>query len=237
MIKKIDDNLWVVEQPFRYFGLSVGNRMTIVRLAGGDVVVISPINIDGSMVEQINSIGLVKYIIAPNLYHHLFIKNFQKFYPEAQLWAVAGLEEKRPDLAIDRLFTEPMGCLEGELEYLYFQGFQTLDLRGFIALKEYVFYERASRTLILTDTAFYFDDSFDPVTRLAAKLSGGYQKLRPSQLEKIATREREAVKQSIQQVLKWDFDRVIVAHGNIVETGGKEQLKAGYEWFLNTPLD
>ncbi len=53
--------------------------------------------------------------------------------------------------------------------------------------------------------------------QLATKLLGGYQKLRPSPLEQIATRDRQSVKQAIERVLEWDFDRVIVAHGSIVE--------------------
>ncbi|WP_375498341.1 hypothetical protein [uncultured Nostoc sp.] len=34
----------------------------------------------------------------------------------------------------------------------------------------------------------------------------------------------------------WDFERVIMAHGSIIEQDGKSQFKAGYEWFLEMPL-
>jgi hypothetical protein len=30
----------------------------------------------------------------------------------------------------------------------------------------------------------------------------------------------------------WDFERVIMAHGSIIEQDGKEKLKKGYESFL-----
>jgi Domain of unknown function (DUF4336) len=85
MLKKIDGDLWVVEQPFKYFGLEVGNRMTIIRLTSRYLVAISPIKIDAITIKQIALIGEVKYIIAPNLYHHLFIKDFRSIYPDAQL--------------------------------------------------------------------------------------------------------------------------------------------------------
>jgi Domain of unknown function (DUF4336) len=234
MLRQIDLDLWVVEQPFKYFGLEVGNRMTIVRLNTGELIAISPIKIDDKTIEQITLLGQIKYIIAPNLYHHLFIKDFRSIYPEAKLWATSSLAAKKPDLAIDVPITDRQNNLFDELDYLLFDGFQTLYLNGYTPLNEYVFYHRASRTLILTDTAFYFDDRFVPMTQLIAKLMGGYKLLRPSPLEKLATRDKNAVKSAVSRVLAWDFDRVIVAHGSIVETDGKQQFKAGYDWFLNT---
>lgn len=70
------------------------------------------------------------------------------------------------------------------------------------------------------------------VTQLATRVLGCYQNLRPSFLEKVAIKDKEKVKHSIQKILAWDFQRVIMAHGNIVETKAKEQLNAGYQWFL-----
>ena len=78
------------------------------------------------------------------------------------------------------------------------------------------------------------DVSFPWQTRLIAKILGGDRQLEPTILEKLASRDKEQVKQSIQQVLCWDFDRVIVAHGSIVERDGKRQLQVGYEKFLST---
>ncbi len=41
---------------------------------------------------------------------------------------------------------------------------------------------------------------------------------------------------TIERVLNWDFQRVIMAHGTIVETNAKQKLKEGYEWFLGEKL-
>lgn len=73
MLKQIDKNIWVAEQPLRYFGPSIGARMTVVRLSDGDLAVISPIRVSGSITTQLNNIGTVKHIIAPNLYHYLSV--------------------------------------------------------------------------------------------------------------------------------------------------------------------
>ncbi len=51
-------------------------------------------------------------------------------------------------------------------------------------------------------------------------------------LERVATKDKEHVKESVEKVLTWDFERVIMAHGSIIEHGGKEAFRLGYERFL-----
>jgi hypothetical protein len=52
MFREIDRNIWVGEQPLRYFGLSVGTRMTVIRLTSGELVVISPIQPNNATIQQ-----------------------------------------------------------------------------------------------------------------------------------------------------------------------------------------
>ncbi len=103
-------------------------------------------------------------------------------------------------------------------------------------LNEVVFYHPESKTLILTDTAFNFDRSFPWLTQLGAKIMGSYDTLQPSVLEKLVIEDKEKVQASVEKILSWDFQRVIMAHGSIVENDAKNQLKKGYEWFLNKNL-
>ncbi|MGH1392834.1 MAG: DUF4336 domain-containing protein [Trichormus sp.] len=236
MLRKIDKNIWIAEQPLKYFGLSVGTRMTVIRFNNGELAVISPIQVDDYTTEQLNQLGNVKYIIAPNLFHYLFLSNFKALYPQAKTYAVSGLKVKRPEISIDQALDDNGKNLLGELECLLFEGFKTFLPNGALPLNEYVFFHAESQTLILTDTAFYFDESFPMSTKLISKIMGGYKKLRPSLLEQLATQEKVLVKQSVQKVLRWDFKRVIVAHGSIVEHDAKKQFKEGYEWFLGESL-
>lgn len=66
---------------------------------------------------------------------------------------------------------------------------------------------------------------------------GGYKSLSPSVLERLATRETEKVKQAVQTVLAWDFKRVIMAHGTIIENDAKQKFREGYEWFLGASVN
>ncbi|HSM82928.1 MAG TPA: DUF4336 domain-containing protein [Nodosilinea sp.] len=236
MLRAIDRDLWVAEQPLRYFGLSIGTRMTVMRLASSELVVISPIQVSDGLIGELNPLGKVAHIVAPNLYHYRFAPEFKAAYPAATLWATAGLGTKRPDIGIDRVIEGGADSAWVGLERLFFDGFKTLAPSGPDPLDEWVFFHTASRTLILTDTAFCFDQSFPWPTQLITKLGGGYQTLSPSLLERIATTDKAVVRASVEQVLRWDFDRVIMAHGTIVEQGGKPQFKRGYEQFLGDSL-
>jgi hypothetical protein len=232
MLREIDEDIWVAEQPLRYLGLSVGTRMTVVRLANRELAVISPIQANDAIVNQLSQLGIVKHIIAPNLYHYLFAANFKSLYPHATFWAAPGLEVKKPELSIDQIIKGEADKLLNGLEFIFFSGFRVLGLSGFDSLNECVFFHSASRTLILTDTAFHFDESFPMLTQFATRVLGGYKRLSPSVLERLATTDKEGVRKSVEQVLNWNFERVIIAHGSIVEQNGKEKFKQGYEQFL-----
>lgn len=233
MLRELDQNLWVAEQPLRYLGLSVGTRMTVIRFLDRQLAVISPIQVNDAIVNQLNKLGTVQHIIAPNLYHYLFAADFKQVYPEATFWAAPGLALKKPELLIDQ--TIRPDSFNG-LKSIFFDGFRALSTNGFDSLNECIFFHPASRTLILTDAAFHFDESFSLLTQFATRILGGYKRLSPSWLEKIATTEKDKIRKSVEQVLSWEFDRVIVAHGSIVEQNGKAEFKRGYEDFLDLPL-
>lgn len=236
MLTEIDNNIWVDKQPLKFFGLEIGTRMTLIRLKNGELIAISPVTIDSTTINQINEIGNVTNIIAPNLFHYMFASNFKNIYPSAKLWAVPGLKAKKPDIPFDETINVEDKYLFNEIEYLFFDGFQALVGTQISLVNECVFFHPDSKSLILTDTAFNFDDSFPVITQFVARIIGSYNQLRPSYLEKLVTKDKKLVKKSVEKILDWDFHRVIVAHGSIVEQDAKKQFKEGYEWFLNTPL-
>jgi hypothetical protein len=101
--------------------------MTVIRLANRELAIISPIQISDEIVSQLGKLGTVTHIIAPNLYHYLFAANFKMLYPKGTFWAVPGLEVKKPDLAIDQIINSDANSLWDGLEYVFFDGFRTLD--------------------------------------------------------------------------------------------------------------
>jgi hypothetical protein len=54
---------------------------------------------------------------------------------------------------------------------------------------------------------------------------GTYNGLAMSRLWKVAMKDRKAFEDSIGKVLEWDFDRIVVAHGAVIERDGKRLLR------------
>ncbi len=235
---QLDPDIWTASQSLSFFGLEVGNRMTVIRLKSGALVIISPIKLKEDEYLELNKIGEVSHIIVPNLlFHDLYVTHFQKVYPKAKLWGVKGLAEKRPDLNINGLLDKP-GALEESLEYLPFEGLKTaLPIWKVLEINETVFFHRSSKTLVLTDIAFNFDENNELQTQIVARFLGCYKRLRPSWVEKLVTQNKSAVRQSVSQVLKWDFHRVVPAHGSTIEMGGKAKFKTAFIWFLGNGSD
>ena len=231
MLKEIDEDIWVADAPFKYFGLSVGTRMTVVRLNDRELAVISPIQIDNAISLELDELGTVSHIIAPNLYRYLFASDFKALYPKAIFWATSALKVKKPELLIDRIINDADG-FPHELQYVLFDGLKTIDFDGFNLLNEWVFFHSKSQTLILTDAAFNFDDSYPLITQFAARVIGTYNNFSPSLLERVASTEKAQVKLAVQKIFDWDFERVIMAHGSIIESERKQRFKAGYKSFL-----
>ena len=230
MLRQIDHNLWVVEQPQRFMGLEVGTRMTVICLEDKSLLLISPVAINSTIKAKLDNLGTVKYLIAPNLFHHLYLEQAHNTYPNAKIFAPPGLAVKQPDLSIDQTFTQDPIEFNSEVEYFLLEGFQIFVLPKIEATNEVIFYHLASKTLIITDSAFNFDDSLPLLTQVAARLLGSYQILKPTWLEKIAVQDKEKLQRSVDKILDWDFKRVIMGHGKIVEHEAKKQLSEGYRW-------
>jgi hypothetical protein len=225
-LRQLAENLWVADRPQSFFGIPVGTRMTVVRLSGERLLLHSPVTLDTELRAQLDSLGRVCFAVAPNRVHHLYAGEVAKVYPGARLWIAPGLERKRPDLVFEAVLTdEAPEEWRGEVEQVFF--------RGRPYENEVAFFHRASRTLVLCDLAFNFGPSAAAPTRLLMKLLRSYGRLGPSKLDPLLIRDRQVARESLERILGWDFDRVVVAHGDVLERGGREILRDGYSWLLS----
>ena len=222
-MRQLAENLWVVDRPQSFYALPVGTRMTVMRLSGDRLLLHSPVALDGDLRAQIDAVGRVCFAVAPNRLHHLYAGNVVRVYPEARLWVAPGLPSKRPDLVFEAVLGDvaPEEWRE-ELDQVFF--------RGRPYENEVAFFHRASRTLLLCDLAFNFGPSAAAPTRWLMKLIRSYGQLGPSKLDPLLIRDRRAARESLEKILAWDFDRVIVSHGDVCETGGHRIFRDGYAW-------
>jgi hypothetical protein len=196
--------------------------MTAVRLRDGGLFLHSPVRLDDELRRALDAIGPVRAVVAPSKVHHLFVRDYLVAYPEAAAFAPPGLAEKQPELRFtDVLGDTPPALWQAEVDQHLF--------RGAPYLNEVVFFHRASRTLVLTDLAFNMPADA-PHARLFLWVVGARGRFGPHRLVRTMIRDRAAARASVARLLEWDFDRVIVSHGEVLETGGRARLAAGFAY-------
>lgn len=222
MLESIADNLWVEARPLRFWGIETGTRMTVVRLADGGLFVHSPVALQAETRKAVDALGPVKAIVAPSLFHHLGVRAWTRAYPDADAFACPGLERKRGDLNWSGVLgDEPEAVWRGEISQVFF------GARAFE--NEVVFFHRASRTLICADALFNLGGHPSRLTRVVAWLIGN-RKPGATLLERWIIRNRAAAREQVDRMLAWNADRIVLAHGDIIETGGHEVLRRAYAW-------
>jgi len=225
LLSPLSDNLWTANGSLRFPGVEFGCRMTVIRLSTGGLVLHSPVHLSDALRDEINKLGEVKFLVAPNRFHHLHIKDYAALYPEAEVWGAPGLPEKRRDIKFDRVLEDgsPISP-EGEIRYFLFLGLP--------ALNEVVFYHPDSKTLILTDLLFNYSGDLPWGLKLVTKTVGVYGAPNVSRLIRyFILKDRRQARESARRVMALDFDRLILSHGDIVETGAKEVVSKAFQCF------
>ena len=221
-LQALGPGLWHAEHDHSMYGFDFHGRMTVVKLEGGGLLLHSVGPIDDELAQELAAVGPVEHIVAPNLVHHVYVPSAKQRYPEAKLWGAPGLVTKRKDVSFD-------GTL-GVDEAPWAQEFEPLLLQGNESLAEVVFRHAQSRSVVVTDLVFNIHETSNPWTRWLLKMMGVYQRLGQSKLWRWTTKDRDAMRTSIEALLAWDFDRIVMAHGRIVESGGQQALQQALWW-------
>ena len=223
-LRRLDQNLWVIDQPLRVGGLELGARTCVIRLGDGGVIVHAPGPRTAGLSREIAALGPVRALVAPNLLHHLFLAETANAFPQARVFGAPGLREKLGGTRIDEVLAEtPPALWAGQLD--------SLLVAGLPGLGEVVFLHRASHTLLCLDLCFNVRISSSWFTRVFMRMNGAYGRFGPSRAFRyVMMKDARAVRASIDRILAWDFERVTVAHGEVLETGGRDALRASFAW-------
>jgi len=206
------DNLWLLRYRHSVMGLQFGRNVTVMRLRSGEIVIHSTAPFTPSDVAAIGALGRPAMLVEPTLYHDTFTRHGLAAFPGVPCAAPEGLRGATAALpALSQRWPEELAVLE---------------LAGMPKLREHAVLHRPSRTLILADLVFNFGPDATSWTRWFFRWVSGITEFPGvSRLFRSLIRDRAAFINSIDQLFRWDFDRIIVAHGEIIESGGKAQLR------------
>lgn len=216
-LESIAEGLWGAEHDLFMNGVvHFRGRMTVVRLESGGLLLHSVVPIDDALAAELAAIGPVEHLVAPNLLHHVHLADAVARYPNATLWGVVGLPAKRSDLRFD--------AIVGDTPAPWASEFEPLPIEGIPWATETVFFHRATGTLIVTDLIFNIHEAKGWLTPLILRMAGAYQKPAQSRLLRMSIKDADAASASVERMLAWPIDRVVMAHGHVVETDAKQVL-------------
>jgi len=176
--KPVAPNIGIVDGPFEYLTaggvqmpLPFTTRMTVVRLSNGELFLHSPIKFDAGLADELLGLGTVRHLVSPNQFHYAHIGERPKAFPSAVTWASPRVRQRASARHVDVAFTRDLEARPPEEWNREID--QTLFPGGYF--KEFIFFHRTSKSLILADTIFNLElDKVAEPWRTATKLTGMY---------------------------------------------------------------
>jgi hypothetical protein len=226
MLEEFGPSLYVADGPtVSFLGFPYPTRMAVARLADGSAWVWSPIALTPELARAADAIGPVRHIVSPNKIHHLFLKEWTERWPDARLHAPPGLAARKPELHFHaELGDEADPAWAAEIDQIIF--------RGSFALEEVAFFHRPSRTAIFCDLVQRLDPAqLKGWKGMLMRLNGlvGENGSTPREWRASFLRRR-AARAARAQVLAWEPERLVVAHGACAQENATQILSRALAW-------
>ena len=211
MLTELFPGLWIHEGTKPFFGMELRRRMTVVRLSDGRLWVHSPNALHADLRADLKRLGEVGVIIAPNAMHGFAIDQFTAAWPEAIVFATKRFPRRHPEIDLH-------GILGSKPEPLWTDVLDQTVLAGNAFFSEALFLHRASRTLIVTDLIENMrSEDLNLWGRTISRLFGLLDRPAPSPEHQMYTLDAAEARASLEGVRGWDFERIVIAHGPLIE--------------------
>ena len=223
----VPNTIYIVEYAIRFGGMDLVSRMTVVRLNDGKLWLHSPCKLDAPLKSEIDQLGEVAYIIAPGNFHHLYVSDLQANYPDAETFLCPGLEKKRADLSFDWILgNRPDPRWELDFEQVVIQGTRFIN--------EVAFFHKPTRTLILVDLLENIGDDYTHDAGLLLRfwwkaVFHMWNNPKPAPEYQLGWGNKDIVRKGLEKILSWDFEHIILAHGNLIEMDAKAVAKKAWQ--------
>ena len=235
ILKPITNGVWIVDGPVIGFGyLSMKfpfpTRMTIVQLADGGLWVHSPTDLPTSLKSEVDALGRVRYLIAPNRIHYWWVEEWVAAYPDAMTYAAPGVQEQARS---NGRFADYNADLAEDVEYPWSGELKMLLVPGGY-LTEAVFFHDATRTLVITDLIqnYECEKIASPFFRFMSRLSGAVDPdgKMPVDLRATFFMHRRQMAEAVRTMISWQPRRIIIAHGRWYRGNAVAELRRAFRW-------
>lgn len=225
-LKPVADGLWLIDGPAQRHGrIPYPTRATVVRLDDGTLWVHSPTPLRDALRAELDALGPVGHLVAPNHAHVTHLPAWAEAYPRAASWAAPGA-------GLD--FAQELQA--GAAEAPWAGQLDQIVVRAGPKLNEAAFFHRASRSLILTDLIEAIETEHIPAhLRPIVWLSGtdhtaGH--MRPAYRWSLKAADKTALADDVEVMIGWGPKRVIIAHGRWCREDGCSMLEYAFRKVL-----
>ncbi|MGO4684751.1 DUF4336 domain-containing protein [Hyphomicrobium sp. 2TAF46] len=221
-------NIWLADGPeVKVIGFRYPTRMVVIRLTNGGLLIWSPVALSEDLRRELQALGEVHHLVAPNSLHHLFLDEWQEAYPLARLYGTPGLRVRRKDLDLHaELGDVPPPEWAADLDQVL--------MRGNRITTEVVFFHKHSGTVLFTDLLQQFPVGWFHGWRAVIARLDLMMAAEPSVPRKfrVAFVDRCAARAALQRVLEWPAKKVVMAHGIPVERDGQAFIARAFRWLM-----
>lgn len=211
----IAPDLWVRKYPLKVLGTDHGRTVTVIRLSSGKLILHSMAPFTAAHLSEIRALGDPAWLVEAMLLHDTYAAKGPENFPGLTLLGPPGFE------AIVKFPVEPLLPAPAEWQ----DEVKVIRLQGAPKLEEHLFLHVPSRTLIVADLIFNFRADETGWNRFFHRHVAGFHRYPgTSRIFRLFVADKEAFRRSLEEVMEWDFDRIIPGHGEMIESGGKEQL-------------
>jgi short-subunit dehydrogenase len=229
---RVTDDIWIVDdKPISAAGLELPIRMVVIRLSNGDLVLHSPVRYSPALRHELERLGAIKYLLAPNIAHWMFLLDWQRKLPQATTFAARGLSTRRQVRAAGIRIDRELGDVTPEE---WTADFETVAVNAPMFC-EIELFDKRSRTLILTDLVQNLDpDHLSAPNEAAANLLGISRPdgKAPVYLRLLLRLGGRSVRAAAERLVGLAPERVIFAHGDWFQTDGTERLRQSLRWLV-----
>ncbi|MGJ3242563.1 MAG: hypothetical protein ACFE0O_06365 [Opitutales bacterium] len=220
-MQTITDNLWALDFPLRTFGLELGRRVTIVRMDAGSVLIHSTAPFRRKDVEALRELAADRPLVMmeANAIHDTYMKDGMAAFPEIPYGVPYPLLPRARKTDGDRV--ESLNRFDRHFD----DSLRLVPIAGMPRLQEYALIHRPSRTVVVGDLVFNYGTTASGLTKWVMRWASGMRTYpAQSRLFRMLIRDKPAFRDSINRILEHPVDRLIMAHGDILETGADQVL-------------
>lgn len=202
--------------------------------------------------------GDVRYIVATDMEHHIFMSEWAAAYPDAKLVGPEGLPQKRGKVRDDpKIGKEPFAVvitkeaqIRGEPVKIGEDFDKDFEVEYVHAHpnRELVFLYKPDKVLIEADLMFNLpaEEQYSRVPQearpklgLLGRLFGSLQTTQGEALgmkrflwHAISRKDRKGFNESMRRIGGWDFETIVPCHGETIVGNGKAVFRKVFEWHL-----